>query len=440
MIRRRLMLTLIVSLLALGPGSAVAAQYNYIDISNPFLRKTPMAVPMFKASANDPTAQAAAKAATELLAYYLDFTGYFTLSDPGAFLEDPQKMDITGSGIRYRNWTAIGAELLVTGGVVIRGGDAEFELRLFDTVKEKMLVGKRYRGSPDDHRQVARRFCSEVVFAITGSRGFFDSKIAFVSNGSGHKEIYLCEFDGSNIRRFTRHNSISLFPDWSSDGRWIAYTTYADGGPKIRIQHVRENRAAGINKPGLQAAPSWVPGKFELAASLSFSGNQEIYLLTGNGKIIKRLTNSVGIDVEPTWSPDGKRMAFVSRRSGNPQIYIYDTVTGRVQRLTFEGRYNTQPSWSPKGERIAYSAMRSGVLNIFTINPKGGEPVQLTENQGSNEAPTWSPDGSLIAFSSTREGKSRIYVMTAYGTDQRRLLSLPGEQTNPKWSPNILNP
>ena len=440
MSRRRLMFVLPVLLFLLLPWPVAAAQYDYIDISNPFLRKTPIAVPMFKAAAQDPSAMEAAKAASALLEYYLDFTGYFSISDPAAFLEDPQTMDISGAGIGYRNWTAIGAELLVTGGVVIRDGNAEFELRLFDTVKEKRLVGKRYRGSPDDHRQVARRFSSEVVFAITGSRGFFDSKIAFVSNGSGHKEIYLCEFDGSDVTRFTHHNSISLFPDWSSDGRWIAYTTYADKWPRIRMQHVRENRAARIDKPGLQVSPAWVPGKFELAACLSFSGDQEIYLLTGNGKVIKRLTSSMGIDVEPTWSPDGRRMAFVSKRSGNPQLYIHDSVSNRVQRLTFEGRYNTQPSWSPKGDRIAYSAMNSGVIDIFTINPDGGEPVQLTENQGSNEAPTWSPDGSLIAFSSTREGKSRLYVMTAYGTDQRRLLTLPGEQSNPKWSPNMLNP
>jgi TolB protein len=440
MIRRRLIFVLPALFVWLLPWVAAAAQYNYIDISNPFLRKTPIAVPTFQAAAQDSTAMEAAKAASVLLEYYLDFTGYFSISDPGAFLEDPQAMDISGASIRYRNWTAIGAELLVTGGVVMRDGDAEFELRLFDTVKEKMLVGKRYRGSPHDHRQVARRFCSEVVFAITGSRGFFDSRLAFVSNGSGHKEIYLCDFDGSNIQRFTRHNSISLFPDWSSDGRWVAYTTYAGKGPQIRIQNVQEKRLAKIDKPGLQASPAWVPGRFELAACLSFSGDQEIYLLTGNGKIIKRLTNSVGIDVEPTWSPDGKRMAFVSKRSGNPQIYIHDTVSGRVQRLTFEGRYNTQPNWSPKGNRIAYSAMRNGVIDIFSIDPEGGEPTQLTQDQGSNEAPTWSPDGSLIAFSSTREGKSQIFVMTAYGTDQRRLFSLPGEQSNPKWSPNIINP
>ncbi len=438
--RRLIFSAVALAAIVLGSRPPVGAQYNYIDISNPFLRKTPIAVPVFQADAGDPAAVAAARAASELLAYYLDFTGYFTISDPGAFLEDPRTMNITGSAIRYRNWTAIGAELLITGKVAIRDGNAEFELRLFDTVKEKMLVGKRYRGSASDHRQVARRFGSEVVYAVTGNRGFFDSKLAFVSNGTGHKEIYLCEFDGSQITQFTHHQSISLFPDWSSDGRWIAYTTYAERWPRILIQNVREKRVGRIDKSGLQVAPSWVPGKFELAASLSFSGDQEIYLLTGNGKVIKRLTNSVGIDVEPTWSPDGKRLAFVSRRSGNPQIYILDTVSGRVQRLTFEGRYNTQPSWSPKGDKIAYSAMSGGVIDIYTINPEGGEPTRLTENQGSNEAPSWSPDGSLIAFSSTRDGKSRIYVMTAYGTDQRRLLSLPGEQTNPKWSPNILNP
>ncbi|BBO81656.1 protein TolB [Desulfosarcina ovata subsp. sediminis] len=439
-IQHRLCAMLVVMVLMLLPQPAAAASYNYIDISNPFLRKTPIAVPTFQTDGQDSTAAPVARQASQLISYYLDFTGYFTISDPGAFLENPQTMNITGSGIRYRNWTAIGAELLVTGKVVVSDGDAEFELRLFDTVKEKMLLGKRYRGAIDDHQRVARRFCSEVVYTIFGSHGFFDSRLAFVSNGSGNKEIYLCDFDGRNITPFTHHRSISLFPDWSSDGSWIAYTTYAEKKPRIYIRHVREKRIAKIQKPKLQMTPAWVPGSFELAASLSFSGDQEIYLLTGNGKVIKRLTNMEGIDVEPTWSPDGKRMAFVSRRSGNPQIYIYDTVSGRVQRLTFEGRYNTQPSWSPSGDKIAYSAMRSGVLDIFAINPEGGEPTQLTENQGSNEAPTWSPDGSLIAFGSTREGKSRIYVMTAYGTDQRRLLTLPGEQTNPKWSPNILNP
>ena len=222
------------------PGHA--AQYDYIDISNPFLRKTPIAVPTFKNLGGDSAAMQTAEATAKLLANYLEFTGYFTISDPGAFLEDPQAMDITGAGIRYRNWTIIGAELLITGGVTVRDGNTEFDLRLFDTVRQTLVVGRRYRGRAADQRQVARRFCREVVYAITGNRGFFDSKIAFVSNGSGHKEIYLCDFDGMNVEQFTHHNSISLFPDWSSDGRWIAYTTYAGKGPQIQIRHVHEKR------------------------------------------------------------------------------------------------------------------------------------------------------------------------------------------------------
>jgi TolB protein len=144
-----------------------------------------------------------------------------------------------------------------------------------------------------------------------------------------------------------------------------------------------KNGAAGINKPGLQAAPAWVPGKFELAASLSFSGDQEIYLLTGNGKMIKRLTNSVGIDVEPTWSPDGTAHGIcVQAIRQSPDLYLRYRFRDRVQRLTFEGRYNTQPSWSPKGDRIAYSAMKNGVIDIFTINPEGGEPDSAYRKPG----------------------------------------------------------
>lgn len=422
-------------------SSAAVAQYTYIDISNPFLRKTPLAVPPFQVAVMDAEAQKLATDTSHLVAYYLEFTGYFSITNPAAFLENPKTMDISGERIQYRNWTAIGAELLITGGVTVQNGTVEFELRLFDTVKQKLLVGKRYRGAPAHYPQVARRFCGEVMHTLFGTHGMFGSRLAFVSNGTGHKEIYLCDFDGSNITPFTQHNGISLFPDWSSDGRWIAYTTYEGRHPRIYIRNIAENRISKIERKFLQISPAWVPGKFELAATLSFSGDQEIYLLTGNGKVIKRLTNSPDIDVEPTWSPDGRSIAFVSKRSGTPQIYILDTVSDRVRRLTFEGNYNTQPSWSPTGEKIAYSSLANGVINIFTIHPGGGSPVQLTKNQGSNEAPSWSPDGNLIAFSSTREGgHQRLYVMTAYGTDQRRLLTMPGEQTNPKWSPNFITP
>jgi TolB protein len=429
-------LILIMSFLAV-PGVSRAG-YDYIDISHPFLRKVPIAVPLFKKVSSDRETDQLSKSASDLLSETLEFTGYFKFLDREAFLVNPQT-DAAFASVNFHDWTSIGAELLVTGGVLVQDNLVEIELRLYDTFKEQLLVGKRYKGRVADERKIIRRFCSEVIYTLTGDRGIFNTEIAFVSTGTGNKEIYICEFDGYNPRQLTHTKSITLSPAWSSDGKWLAYTSYAKGKPDLYIKNLRENRGYVVAKKGINTTPAWYPNKFELAATLSFSGDPEIYLLTGTGKIIKRLTYNKGIDVSPTWSPDGKSVAFVSKRSGTPQIYIKNFDSGQVKRLTFQGRYNTQPSWSPKGDKMAYSGMENGHNNIFVIGFDGQGPIQLTHNGGDNESPSWSPDGNLIVFTSTREGSSRIYIMTSYGTDQRRLLALKGRQTEPKWSPRMVN-
>jgi len=417
------------------PGVSLAG-YDYIDITQPYLRKLPIAVPFFKKISTGNDAAQLSRTLSDLLSDTLDFTGYFKIMNREAFLADPQT-DAGFANVTFHDWTSIGAELLVTGGVLIKDNLLEVELRLYDTFKEKLLVGKRYKGGISDQRRIIRRFCSDVIYSLTGDRGIFNTEIAFVSTSSGTKEIYICEFDGYNIRRVTHAKTITLTPAWSSDGQWIAYTSYARGKPDLYIKHLKEKRGTVVSKKGLNITPAWLPNKFDLAATLSFSGDPEIYLLTGTGKVIKRLTSNKGIDVSPTWSPDGQNMAFVSKRSGTPQIHVKNLDSGQVNRLTFQGRYNTQPSWSPKGDKIAYSSMEKGLNNIFVIGIDGQGPIQLTHNEGDNESPSWSPDGNLIVFSSTREGPSRIYVMTGYGTDQRRLLTLKGQQTQPKWSPRM---
>ena len=419
------------------PGASLAG-YDYIDITQPYLRKLPIAVPFFKKISTGNDAAQLSRTLSDLLAETLEFTGYFKIMSREAFLVDPQT-DAGFANVIFHDWTSIGAELLVTGGVLVKDNLLEIELRLYDTFKEKLLVGKRYKGGISDQRRIIRRFCSDVIYSLTGDRGIFDTEIAFVSTGSGTKEIYICEFDGYNPRQLTHTHDITLSPSWSSDGEWLAYTAYAKGKPDLYIKNLRENRGYVVATKGINITPAWFPNKFELAATLSFSDDPEIYLLTGTGKIIKRLTYNKGIDVSPTWSPDGKSVAFVSKRSGTPQIYIQDLNSGQVKRLTFQGRYNTQPSWSPRGDKVAYSGMENGHINIFVIGIDGQGPIQLTHNEGDNEAPSWSPDGNLIVFSSTREGPSRIYVMTSYGTDQRRLLVLKGRQTEPKWSPRMIN-
>lgn len=410
---------------------------RYIEI-NPFLHKIPLAVSLFKTV---PENSKLSVQSNQMLSEMLEFTGYFKIVDPGVFLEDPRRTGIGTSSINFQNWRRVGAELLITGGIWVNGKQMEMELRLFDVVQGTLLVGKRYARWERDMDLMLKKFAAEVIHKITGNWGIFMSKIAFVSDATGQKEIYICDFDGKNVTRFTNNRSINLSPSWASNGEWIAYTTFAKGKPDIHIQHIREKRVVVVAKKGINITPSWVPGQFRLSATLSFTGQQEIYLLSGNGEIIKKLTDNTDvIDTSASWSPDGHQMAFVSNRGGSPQVYVKDVQTGMVKRLTYEGNYNTQPAWSPKGDKIAYSSMDKNEINICVIPAGGGEPTYLTRGAGKNESPSWAPDGSMLVFTSTRQGPSRIYVMTAFGTDQRPLLKTMGHgQYSPSWSPGFLN-
>jgi TolB protein len=165
------------------------ADIKYIDLTNPFLRKIPIAVPQFRALTPVPAESALTTSIADQVANMLDFTGYFKILDRSSFLFDPQKNGITREALNFSNWTAVGSELLITGGIRVQSGQLALEMRLFDTFKGTLLVGKRYLGAVGEQRTMVRRFCSEVIRALTGHPGMFDSRLAFVYNGSGHKEI-----------------------------------------------------------------------------------------------------------------------------------------------------------------------------------------------------------------------------------------------------------
>jgi len=438
-VKHTLLLWGIIMVGILSAGVAFGAdKYDYIDINNPLLRKVPIAIPFFKPASGNGSESETARTGAILLSDTLSFTGYFKILDRGSFLVDDRQFDVAAP--MFKGWTTVGAELLVTGSVALNNPQIEMELRLFDTYNERQLIGRKYTGNVKDIRVMIHRFCNEIMGLLTGSTGLFESKIVYISSGSGNKEVYICDFDGYNPTQITHNQSINLSPAVSHDGKWVAYTSYSKGKPDLFIQNISDKRTSVVDKKGMGISPAWVPGRLELSASLSFSGDPEIYLLTGTGKVINRLTDSPGIDVSPTWSPDGNKMAFVSRRGGTPQIYVQNMNSGQAERITFQGNNNTQPEWSPKGDKIVYTALeKGGGFNICLLGVDGKGLMQLTRGQGDNESPSWSPDASMIAFSSTREGTSRIYVMTAYGADQRRLMSTPGQQSEPKWSPGVTN-
>ena len=238
------------------PTEIWAKDYDYINISNPFLKKTPVAVTEFKAFNGHDAEVVDGENARKILSDALNFTGYLKTMNPAAFLSNPAKSGIQLGQINFRDWTGIGAELLVTGGIIENNGKLTLRLRLIDTFNGRLLVGKIYTGPRKQLRKMIHLFCSEISYKLTGKWGVFRSQIAFVSKVKGNKEIFVCDFDGSNIKQITNHKSICLSPSWSSDGQWLAYVSYARKKPDIFIKNLKENRGAIVNFKGMNISAS----------------------------------------------------------------------------------------------------------------------------------------------------------------------------------------
>ncbi len=416
-----------------------AASKIYIDIHSPLQKKLIIGIPEFWHEGGGAGEQPVGKELAEILSNALIFSGLFKTLDPAVFLQDPKKMGVELEEVKFSEWSFLGADLLVRGSYRLQGERLELTARLFDVIQQKLLLSKTYAGDLAAARQTMLAFADEMMLQLTGEPGIFQSQIAFVGDATGHKEIYLADFDGSNIRRLTHDRNINLAPDWSGDGKKISYVGYNRDNPDLYIVDLISKAVERISmRPGLNIAPAWHPTADTLAATLSFTGNPELYHLDIRGEILSQLTVNWAIDVSPTWSPDGRQLAYVSNRAGKPQIYVLELASGRSRRLTFEGDYNTSPAWSPRGDRIVYAGMHDGQFDLFIIDPEGKELRQLTGGEGNNENPCWAADGRLILFQSDRQGTATLWVMLANGTDQRKLrLDLKGSQTEPSWSPRL---
>lgn len=412
--------------------STVVEAKVYIDINSPSFKKLPIAVTEFSYHRSSPDREGHGNKIAEVLRNDLAFSGFFEILNPASFIEDPERAGITEDKIDFKDWSTIGAEALVKGGIAIAGQKITVEARLFDVFQGRMLVGKRYIGEIKDIRKIAHKFSNEIVRSFTGEDGIFDTGIAFIANGGGAKELYVMDYDGYNLRRLTNSGTLNLSPGWSPDNTKIVFSTERGRNwwiYSIDVNSKEEKRMT--NQWGLNMGPSFSPDGGKIAYAYSRNGNSDIYILNGN--TTKRITNSPAIDISPSWATNGKQIAFVSDRGGSPQIYIMDSDGENIRRITFEGSYNVSPSWSPRGDKIAFASRRNGKFHICIINPDGSGLQQLT-NEGNNENPSWSPDGRYIVFGSRRNGKTGIFTMKANGDTQRLVTPRDMNATNPAWS------
>jgi len=357
----------------------------------------------------------------------LDLSGYFKVIDRGAYVEGPDPL--SPAEINFQNWSVLNALALVKGGFSLDGDTLTVEVRLFDVAQRKQLGGKRYRGERKDLRRMAHRFADQIMLSLTGELGPFNSQIAFVSNRSGGraKEIYVTDLTGTEVTQITKDRTLSLGPSWNPAANVLTYFSYKQGGPypyRLDLSGGRESRLY----PVVGYKSQWSPDGTTIAVSLEQEGNSDLFLLSPEGRLIRRLTENPDIDISPTWSPDGQEIAFCSNRSGNPQIYVVNVNTGRSRRLTFKGDYNTSPAWSPKGDLIAYTT-RSGGFHIMTISPTGGDPKEVA----AGEDPSWAPDGRYLVFSQRR----RLYIASKDGRSVKQLTAGGGDDTSPAWSSRL---
>jgi TolB protein len=335
-------------------------------------------------------------------------------------------------------WLAFGYTAPQNGQLVLRGW--LYSVTVQD-IAGAQTIGKLYFGTLDDEgaRKVAREFAADIL-AQFGAKSLLGSKIYFVSDRTGSKEIWSMDYDGSNQKQITRYNSISSFPVVSPDATRIAFTTYYQGQPKIFIHSIETGRKLTFynQAASLNAAGDFTPdGKQLLLYSTAAGGYAQIYSANADGSGLRRISSVRAIEVEPKVNPKNpSEIVYVSGRGGLPQIYKMNIEGADNVRLTNGEGEAVNPSWHPNGQTIAFAwtkGFEPGSYNIFVMELASRSLTQLTHSSGRNENPVWAPDGLHLVFSSKRGRSTQIYTMLANGS-QVKQLTTQGNNEKPVWA------
>jgi len=364
----------------------------------------------------------------ETLRFDLLFSRYFNLLEDGPFY--------SGQEEQLKNWSEQGADMLICGKIKVKDRQISLTGQLFDIGSKQVIWQKTYNGDLNEYRHLAHELNDDIILRFTGERGIAHTKIVFVNNHTGHKELYVADYDGTNIRQLTYDNSINVLPTWSPDGREIIYTTYRFGNPDLYAISPTGDKLHPISqRQGLNSAGAFSPDGSKIALTLSRGGAPNLFLLSRTGEIMRQLTNGEDIGTSPSFAPNGQEIVYISDKPGYPQLYIMSLSGGNVRRLSARG-YCDSPAWSPRGDKIVFAMRENGssYFDICVYDLPTSRIDKLTQDEGNNENPSWSPDGRFIVFSSTRSGRSEMYVIAVDGSGIRKLGSISGSSFMPDWS------
>ena len=373
----------------------------------------------------------------EVIAADLQRSGRFAPIAEENMLQKPT----TGAELDFDDWSFVKAEAVVVGRIVQTGDNAySVSFQLFDVFRQEQLVGYRIPASRGTMRIVAHRAADMIYEKLTGIKGVFATKVAFVTaerDQSGQTyRLVVADQDGANETVILQSADPIMSPAWSPDSRRLAYVSFENDRSSVWVQTLRTgNRIEVSNKPGINGAPSFSPDGRQLALTLGgIDGNLDIHVLDLSTRQTRRLTTHRAIDTEGSWSPDGRYIYFTSDRSGGPQVYRVPAAGGTPERVTFEGGYNARPRLSPDGKRLAMVHLDRGNYRIAVMDVKSKELLVVSAGQ-QDESPSFAPNSDTLIYATRQARNGVLETVTADGLIRQRVSSGQGDVREPVWSP-----
>jgi TolB protein len=413
------------AIVASSTGTIANAQLR-VDVTGVGSTQIPIAIAAFS---GDPSAAATV---AETIKRNLSRIGNFKLVEGLSAQGDNDALD-------YTTWRNKSVDAILVGSVNrLANGRLDVRFRLGDTLKSSILDSQSLVSAEGDLRFSAHRISDIVFEKLTGQKGIFSTRIAFVSKAAGRYRLNVSDWDGENSQAALVSAEPVLSPSWSPDGGRLAYVSFENKKPVVYVQNIyNQQRKAVANFKGSNSAPAWAPDGNSLAVTLTRDGGSQIYVIGVDGNGLRRVTQSNSIDTEPVFTPDGQFLYFTSDRGGSPQIYRVAVAGGEPNRVTFNGSYNVSPRISPDGKRLAYVTRRESRYSIATREL--GKEVQgndfILSDTGRDESPSFAPNSRWIMYAARTAGRDELRFVSIDGRIKLRISSSNTEVREPAWGP-----